>query len=185
MITDVAMEKSYLDSIRECGASMENLARSMYAGFVLTDYTVYKMAEEEGGPDIGKKVHKSAWFRHVPWVIQDGRELFKVWEVKDISTVGGFIKLMYDRISCPLIVKEDTADRWVGNAVMCPIVEFSMGLFDEKMGCPYHQSLAETLTAVNKEIVNQLGLSDEIEVICDKFICLGDAHDEIVLQRKK
>jgi len=185
MITDVVMEKHYIDSIRECGASMENLARSMYAGFVLTDYTVYKMAEEEGGLDIGKKVHRNAWLRHVPWVIHDGRELFKLWEVKDIPTVGRFIKLMYDRISCPLFAKEDTAERWVGMVQACPIVEFSMGLFDEKLGCPYHQSLAEALTAVNKEIVNQLGLSSEIEVMCDKFICRGDPHDEIILQRKK
>jgi len=185
MITDEVIEKHYLDSIRECGASMENLARSMYAGFVLTDYTVYKMAEEEGGPETGKKVHKNAWLRHVPWVIKDGRELFKLWEVKDIPTVGRFIKLMYDRISCPLLVKEDIVDHWVGIVQACPIVEFSIGLFDEKMGCSYHQTLAETLIAVNNEIVNQLGLSNDIDVICDKFICRGDTHDEIILQRKK
>ena len=184
MVNDIVMEQHYLDSIRECGASTENLARSMYTGFVLEDYSVYKLSEDEGGSEIGKRVHKNAWLRHVPWVIKDGREAFKLWEVKDIPTVGRFIKLMYDRISCPLFVREDT-ERWVGIVQMCPIVDFSMGFLELKLGCPYHQALAETLTAVNKEIVNQLELSDKIEVICDKFICLGDPHDRIILQRKK
>ena len=185
MANDVVMEKHYIDSIRECGASMRKLARTTYVGFILCDYSVYKQSEQAGSIEVGKRVHKNAWLRHVPWVIKDGRESFHLWEVKDIPTAGRFIKLMYDRISCPLFVKEDTAERWVGIVQMCPIVEFSMALLNEKLGCPYHQSLAEVLTAVNKEIVNQLGLGDEIEVICDKFICLGDAHDQIILQRKK
>ena len=185
MANDVVMEQHYLNAIRECGGSAENLARSMYAGFVLEDYTVYKLAEEEAGPEIGKRVHRDSWFRHVPWVIRDGREAFRLWDVKDIPTVGRFIKLMYDRISCPLVVKEDTANRWVGVVQMCPMVEFSIGLLGEKLGCPYHQALAETLAAVNKEFVKQLDLSDQIEVTCDKFICLGDPYDRIILQRKK
>jgi hypothetical protein len=181
MANDVVMEQHYLDAIRECGGSIENLARSMYAGFVLEDYTLYKLAEEEGGPEIARRVHKSAWFRHIPWVIKDGREAFKLWEVKDISTVGRFIKLMYDRISFPL----DTADRWIGIVHVCPIVDFSIGLIGEKLGCCYHQALAETLAAVNQELVNQLEMNSEIEVVCDRFICLGDPHDRIILHRKK
>jgi len=184
MANDVMMERQFLDSIRECGASMENLARSTYVGFVLCDYSVYKLAEEEGGPEIGRKVHKAAWFRHVPWVIKDGREAFKLWEVHDLSSLGKFIRLMYDRISCPLSVKEDTADRWIGIIEISPIVEFSKALLEEKLGSPYYQALAETLTAVNREFVNQLGLANQAEVTCDRFICLGDRHDRIILQRK-
>jgi hypothetical protein len=164
---------------------LETLARSTYVGFVLCDYSVYKLAEEEAGPEIGKRVHRSAWLQHVPWVIKDGREAFGVWEVKDIPTVGRFIKLMYDRISCPVLVRENTADRWTGIVEVSPIVEFSGPLLEQKPGSPYYQSLAETMTAVNREFVNQLGLSREVEVICDRFICLGDPHDRIALQRRK
>lgn len=52
------------------------------------------------------------------------------------------------------------------------------------MGYPYYQALAETLTAINREIVNQLGLESQVEVICDRFICLGDRHDRIILEGK-
>jgi len=184
---DVEMEKLYLESVGKAGSRVEDLARSMYAGFVLTDYTVYKQAEEAAGAVVAKKVHKNARLRYIPWVIKDAFEDFKIGEVKDkdVATVGRIARRVYERTSCPFKVKEDTADRFVGIVLRCPIVSFSIGLFDEELGCPYHQSLAEVCIASMNELVKQLGQSEYIEVIQDKFICRGDDYCQIIIQRKK
>ena len=136
---------------------------------------------------MAKKVHKNARLKYIPWVIKDAFEDFRIGEVKDkdVPTVGKIARRVYERTSCPFKVKEDTADRFVGIVLRCPIVSFSMGLFDEKLGCPYHQSLAEVCVASMNELVKQLGQSEYIEVIQDKFICQGDDYCQITIQRKK
>ena len=99
--------------------------------------------------------------------------------------MGRFIKIMYDRISCPIYVKKENPDRWVGIVQLCLIVEISIVLFKENLRCSYHQALAETLMAVNRDFVKQLGLENELDVICAKFICLGDPYDRNILERRK
>ena len=184
---DTATEKFYLESIQKVGVRVEDLARSMYVNFVLTDYSLFKEVERAAGPDVAKEVHKNARLRYIPWVIKDAFEDFKIGEVKDedVATVGRIARRVYERTSCPFKVKEDGADRFVGIVLRCPIVSFSMGLFDVKLGCPYHQSLAEVCVASMNELVKQLGQSEYIEVIQDKFICRGDDNCRIVIQRKK
>lgn len=184
---DIAIEKLYLESMRKAGARVEDLARSMYVQFVLADYNLYKETEKAAGADVARKVHKNARLRYVPWIIKDAFEDFRIGEVKDkdVSTVGRIARLMYERTSCPFKVKEDTAVRFVGIVLRCPIVAFSMSLFDEKPGCPYHESLAEACIASMNELVRQLGRSEDIEVIQDKFICQGDDNCRIIIQRKK
>jgi len=184
---DIAMEKFYLESIRKAGARVEDLARSMYVQFVLADYNLYNETEKAAGPDVARKVHKNARLRYVPWVIKDAFEDLRIGEVKDkdVSTVGRIARRVYERTSCPFKVKEDTGDCFVGVVLDCPIVDFSMGLFDEELGCPYHQSSAEVCVASMNELVKQLGQSENIEVIQDKFICRGDDYCQIIIQRKR
>lgn len=184
---DIATEKFYLESIRKVGARVEDLARSMYVNFVLTDYSVFKEVEKAAGPEVARKVHKSARLRYVPWIIKDAFEDLRIGEVKDrdVATVGRIARLLYEHNSCPFKVKEDTADRFVGIVLRCPIVAISMELFDEKFGSPYYESLAEVCSASMNELVKQLGRSEDIEVIQDKFICRGDDNCQIIIQRKK
>ena len=184
---DIAMERFYLESIRKAGARVEDLARSMYVQFVLADYKLYKETEKAAGADVARKVHKNARLRYVPWIIKDAFEDLRIGEVKDkdVSTVGRIARRVYERTSCPFRVKEDTAERFEGIVLRCPIVAFSMSLFDEKLGCPYHESLAEVCVASMNELVRQLGRSEDIEVIQDKFICRGDDNCRIIIQRKK
>ena len=184
---DAEMEKLYIEAIEKAGSRMEDLARSMYAGFVLTDYTVYKQSEEAAGPEVAKKVHKNARLKYVPWVIKDAFEDFRIGEVKDkdVSTVARIARRLYERTSCPFKVKEDTADRFVGIVLRCPIVAFSMQLFDLELGCPYHQSLAEVCSVSLEDLVKRLGQSEYIEAIQDKFICKGDSYCQVIIQRKK
>ena len=126
---DIEMEKLYLESIEKAGSKKEDIARSMYAGFILTDYTVYKQAEEAAGVEIAKKVHKNARLQYIPWIIKDAFEDFRIGEVKekDVPTTGRIARRIYERTSCPFVVKEDTADRFVGVVLRCPIIPFSMG----------------------------------------------------------
>ena len=184
---DIATEKFYLESIRKAGARVEDLARSMYVQFVLADYNLYKETEKAAGADVARKVHQNARLQYIPWIIKDAFEDFRIGEVKDkdVPTVGKIARRVYERTSCPFQGKEDTADRSVGIVLRCPIVSFSMGLFDENLGCPYHQSLAEVCVASMNELVKQLGQSEYIEVIQDKFICQGDDYCQITIQRKK
>jgi len=185
IVKDVVMEKFYLESIRKAGGRVEDLARSMYVQFVLADYNLYKEAEKAAGPDVARKVHKNARLRYVPWIIKDAFEDFRIGEVKDkdVSTVGRIARRLYERTSCPFQVKQDTADRFVGIVLRCPIVSLSMGLLDEKLGCPYHESLAEVCVASMNELIRQLGRSEDIEVIQDKFICQGDDNCRIIIQQ--
>ena len=183
---DIEMEKLYFESIKKAGSRMEDLARSMYAGFVLTDYTVYKQAEQAAGPAVARKVHKNARLQYVSWIIKDAFEDFRIGEVKekDVPTVGRITRRIYERTSCPFVIKEDAADRFVGVVLRCPIVAFSMGLFDLDLGCPYHQSLAEVCQASLSELVKQLGQSEYLEAVQDKFICKGDEYCQVIIQRK-
>jgi len=184
---DIAMEKFYFESIRKAGARVEDLARSMYVQFVLADYKLYKETEKVAGAEVARKVHKNARLRYVPWVIKDAFEDLGIGEVKDkdVSTMGRIARRLYERTSCPFKAKEDTAERFIGIVLRCPIVSISTGLFDEELGCPYHQSLAEVCVTSMNELVKQLGQSGNIEVIQDKFICRGDDYCQITIQRKK
>jgi hypothetical protein len=184
---DIEMEQLYLGSMRKSGYRVEDAARSMYCGFVLTDYTLYKQAEEVAGVDVARRVHKNTRLKYIPWVVKDAFEDFRIGEVRDrdVATVGRIARRVYERTSCPFKVKEDTADRFVGIILKCPVVTFSMGLFDEKLGCPYHQSLAEVCSASMSELVSQLGQSEHVEATQDEFICRGDDHCRVIFQRKK
>ena len=180
------MEALYLESLSKAGSRIEDVTRGMYCGFVLTDYTLYKQAEKAAGIEVARRVHKTARLKYIPWVIKDAFEDLRIGEVRDrdVATVGRIARRVYERTSCPFKIKEDTADRFVGIILRCPVVAFSMGLFDEELGCPYHQSLAEVCSASMTELVNQLRQSDHIEAIQDKFICKGDDHCRVTIQRR-
>ncbi|MFC1938365.1 hypothetical protein ACFLWH_01750 [Chloroflexota bacterium] len=184
---DKDIEKLYLESLRKAGTKIEDLARSMYASFVLFDYNLYKQVEIATGTYVAKKVHKKARLRYVPWVVKEAFEKLKVSEVKngDVSTVGYIASLIYERTSCPVQIKEDSADHFECSVLRCPMVSFSMGLFNEELGCPYHESLSEVCIASVNELVRQLGLSNDIEVVMDKFIFKGDDSCRIVLQQNE
>ena len=53
---DKEMEELYLESLSEAGSRIEDVTRSMYCGFVLTDYTLYKQAEKAAGIEVARRV---------------------------------------------------------------------------------------------------------------------------------
>lgn len=178
------IDHSVIEAIGKSGRRIEDYVKGSTIGLVSVDYFYYKKILEDLDPPKALELYTHTWDQNIEREIKSCSSKMGISKVDDVPTLGRITRSLFDDRCRPLKEIEDTSERYVGIVTICPFVEYTKTIFNQKVGCPYHRLLAKHSDTFLNLLVDVAGLKGRVTAKQDKFMCEGDNICRIILEKK-
>jgi len=173
-----------IDAIKNTGRKMEDYVKNSTITLVTVDYYFFKKALETLEPSEALELYSATWDGNLKNKIDAYLGKMGIGAVDTVPNLGKITRAFFDERFRPLKPVEDTWDKFSGIVLICPFFEYTRSLYNEPVGCAYHNLLARHGEAFLNLLVDMSQLKGKVKAWQDKSMCKGDAFCRICIERK-